>query len=61
MDTLTDAEYSRLTTVEKAQYWANRYQDLEVRFENLQRENKILRQTLVTIHDASNGHNYFRG
>ena len=50
---LSDAEYTRLPMAQRAQYWANRYQDLEVRYHLLEHETKRLRSALKRIHDES--------
>ncbi len=52
MTVVTDAEYTRMTPIEKARYWANRYQDLELKYQDVTEENYILKRILKQIKNA---------
>ena len=52
MDVLTDAEYSRLTAIEKAQYWHARYQELDEKYEELKKLYARANRSLKLITDA---------
>lgn len=49
MDILSDAEYSRLTPIEKAQYWHARFQDLETEHDKLREHARLLHSVLDGI------------
>ncbi len=53
MIVVTDAEYNRLTPIEKARYWANRYQDLEEKYNRLQFDNNRLYRLMGRIQDSA--------